>query len=187
VGDRQVTAELERLLYRRHHATGGDGPSVFGLHVKGLGAGLGTSEFDAVALHTWGSRNHRLDIFEIKASRADLLTELRKPEKWQPARELADHFWLVTGPRVVRDIRELPREWGWLEASTGFHRLIERREPVRLGSSDMPLPRSFVVSMFLAECSIPGKFVRKTTASIRDLDAPDPVQEALLDVGSDGR
>ncbi len=181
MSDRIITADLERLLYRRHHMTGGDGPSVFGLHVKGLGAGLGTSEFDAVALHVWGSRDHRLDIFEIKASRSDLLAELRKPTKWLPARELADRFWLVTAPGVVRDMREIPSEWGLLEASKGFHRLIERRQPTRLENSDAPLPRSFVVSMFLAECAIPGKFARKTTASIRDLDPPEPVQVSLLE------
>jgi hypothetical protein len=47
-----------------------------------------------------------------------LLRELRDPGKSVPWTSWADRFWLVAPRGVVRDIGELPNDWGLLEAGS---------------------------------------------------------------------
>jgi hypothetical protein len=86
-------------------------------HVR-AGAGWNGSTIDALAVGLWSSTKHEIHAFEVKCSRADLLRELRDPGKSVPWTSWADRFWLVAPRGVVRDIGELPNDWGLLEAGS---------------------------------------------------------------------
>jgi hypothetical protein len=76
--------------------------------------------------------------FEIKASRADWLTELRAPDKAEAFKPYMDHWWLVvTDPRIVRD-GELPEDWGLLVVVGD--RLRQIKAAPKLRSQPMPKP-----------------------------------------------
>jgi len=53
--------------------------------------------------------------FEIKTSRSDWLSELRKPGKAEATVCYCDRFWVVTPKDLIKP-GELPPTWGWLTA-----------------------------------------------------------------------
>jgi len=177
MSDRAKTAELERLLYRKHtkaakHPVNQTGSHIFALQVAN-DAALPVSHFDAVAMHIHAGKRFILDIFEIKASRSDLKRELDKPDKSWAARELADRIWLVT-PKGLSEGMDLPDHWGLLEATPNFTRLMTvKPAPVlrELGGwhDPRPIPRGFFVSMLQAEAHIPGKRPRKSSSSLAEI------------------
>jgi hypothetical protein len=76
---------------------------------------------DALAVCMWGGA-WRIHGFELKASRADWLRELRHPEKAAPIKLFcASWFLVVMAPwkRTVMSLTELPDRWGLLEIGTG--------------------------------------------------------------------
>lgn len=77
-------------------------------------AGLDSKRrLDAVAFGFWpGKHGLQLHSFEIKVSRADLLRELKKPEKAREAARYCDTVSLVVPETVTVDVKELPKEWG---------------------------------------------------------------------------
>ena len=178
MSDADVTVQLEQLLYRRHRTSSGNagGTHVFGLHVRN-GAGFATTEFDAVAMHTWQSKRHLLDIFEIKASRGDLLRELKDPDKSAPALALADRFWLVIPAGIDKGL-DIPPEWGILAASSGLAQLRTQRQAKRLHDRgpEPVLTRSFVVALFHAESTIPGKNKRWSNKSLTMFEQLTPLE-----------
>lgn len=66
-------------------------------------------------------------VHEIKVSRADLLSDLRKPNKGQAYRALASQCWYVVGAGVA-DLRDVPAEFGLME-STGDGLTVLRPAP----------------------------------------------------------
>lgn len=76
---------------------------------------IGTKQrIDAVAVGMWGSRtNHEIRGYEIKVSRADLLSELRDPGKAAAGVAQCDSWWLALAEAsLLRDSDEVPDEWG---------------------------------------------------------------------------
>lgn len=69
---------------------------------------------DAVAVGLWARTEHVIHGFELKATRADLLAELKDPEKSEPARRLCDRWWLVLADKDLIKPGELPDGWGLL-------------------------------------------------------------------------
>lgn len=63
-----------------------------------------------------GERRIQLHGHEIKVSRGDWLTELRKPEKAQVWKQYCDRWWLVAPVGIVQP-SELPDGWGLLVPS----------------------------------------------------------------------
>lgn len=115
--DREKTARLYRLLKQRHLGGSGQNGDAWAYFEEvrnktGYGAGPERSA-DAVAMSLWPSRGLLLHGFEVKASRADWLRELRDPSKADAFIRYCDHWWLVTEPDVVED-GELPPTWGHL-------------------------------------------------------------------------
>lgn len=117
-----------------------------------------------VVLPDWDGHERRLDAmawghnprtgFEIvgveaKTSRADLITELKNPAKWEAARRVCDRFYLVLGsPHIVVDGDPVPNEWGTLMSSEGGA-LYEGRSARRLhlhGRERPPVERHVVAS-----------------------------------------
>jgi hypothetical protein len=66
-------------------------------------------------------------VHEIKVSRADLLSDLRKPGKGQAYRALASQCWYVVGAEVA-GLHDVPAEFGLME-STGEGLVVLRPAP----------------------------------------------------------
>lgn len=71
---------------------------------------------DAVAVGLWANTDHLVHGFEIKASRADLVKELRDPQKSEAARLVCDRWWLVLADRKLLGDEQPPDGWGVLAA-----------------------------------------------------------------------
>lgn len=85
---------------------------------------------DAVAVGLWQRTEHLVHGFEIKATRADLLTELKDPDKSEPARRLCDRWWLVLAHKELIKVGELPEGWGLLCASGRGLRVLVQPAPL---------------------------------------------------------
>lgn len=72
---------------------------------------------DGLAMSLYPSRGLYLHGFEVKCSIGDLQTELKNPDK---AEEIAKycHFWWIVTPKDMIDPKELPENWGLLEADS---------------------------------------------------------------------
>lgn len=68
---------------------------------------------DAVAMNLWPSRGAAVHGFECKISRADWLSELRKPEKADPIARFCEYWWIVAPKDIIKP-GELPETWGHL-------------------------------------------------------------------------
>lgn len=69
---------------------------------------------DAIAMSTWEGRGLELHGFELKASRADWLRELKAPEKAEAFSAYCERWWIVASDRDVVLDGELPPAWGLL-------------------------------------------------------------------------
>lgn len=78
---------------------------------QGTGAHAGRRA-DAVAFSLWPSRGLYLTGFEIKTHRGDWRNEVRTPEKADAIGRFCRHWYLVTGPDVVKPLDILPATWG---------------------------------------------------------------------------
>jgi hypothetical protein len=81
----------------------------------GVGYGKDSEQrFDAWAIsYQKGNRNKSV-VYEIKASRGDLLSELSKPKKRRPGLLFSNEFYFVT-PKGLCKITEIPPETGLIE------------------------------------------------------------------------
>lgn len=80
---------------------------------SGTGAQMG-GYADAVAYSLYPSMQHEIHGFEIKISRSDFLSEMKKPEKAAQTMQFCDRWWLVA-PKGVAHKDELPKSWGFYE------------------------------------------------------------------------
>jgi len=69
---------------------------------------------DGLAMNMWPSRGLALHGFEIKVTRSDWRTELRKPRKAEASFKHVDFWWLVVGNADIVKPDELPKGWGLL-------------------------------------------------------------------------
>lgn len=98
---------------------------------------------DAMAMSLWPSRGLELHGFEVKASRADWLGELKNPAKAEEIAAFCDRWWLVVGDKEIVKPAELPPTWGlMIPRGTG---LIAVTEAPKLDAT--PLDRLFVASL----------------------------------------
>lgn len=112
---------------------------------------------DMIAMDMYPGTGNALHGHEVKVSRSDWLSELRKPEKWLPFSEVVDYWWVVAPPNVMK-LEELPENWGLMVlGNTG---LRAKRSAPRLnfdaGTSlqahrtARPLPKGFAASLVRA-------------------------------------
>lgn len=85
---------------------------------------------DAVAVGMWTRTEHLVHGFEIKASRSDLVKELRDPQKSEPARRLCDRWWLVLADQKLLGDDPVPDGWGVLYASGRGLRVLTQAAPI---------------------------------------------------------
>lgn len=116
------------------------------------GTGWGWSRSaDAVAFGLYLSRGHEVHVFECKASRADFLQEMRKPEKAMI--EEADRIFLVIPTGLVKK-SEVPANWGLIHVSRkgdGYRLRTTKQAPLLHGDEmwNRPLPKEFVAAMLV--------------------------------------
>lgn len=83
---------------------------------------------DAVAFGLWPSHGHKIEGIEIKVSRSDFLSEMKKPQKSAPVYQYCHHWWLAV-PKGLVDKAELPPTWGLLEL-TGDRLVAKVKAPL---------------------------------------------------------
>lgn len=71
-------------------------------------------QIDGYGVSLWHSRNFRAVAYEMKATRADFLSELRQPEKRKAALSVSHQFFFVT-PRKLASPNEIPDPCGLIE------------------------------------------------------------------------
>lgn len=82
-----------------------------------IGTGFGVyadQRIDAFAMHLHPSKGMAKVAYEIKVSRGDFLSELKKPTKRKMALLFSDYFYFAT-PRGLVSLEELPPECGLIE------------------------------------------------------------------------
>lgn len=102
----------------------------------------GRRSADAIAMNLWPSRGLLVEGFEIKVSRSDWLSELRKPAKAEVIATYCDRWWLATVPGIVKD-GELPVSWGLMELEGA--KLVRKVQAPTL--EPKPLDRGFMAAM----------------------------------------
>lgn len=114
---------------------------------SGWKRGLGRVRFaDALALNLYPSQGCRLEGFEMKMARVDLVNELRRPEKAAAVKRYCDRWWLVARAGIyVQD--EVPDDWGILAWQAPLPLQVVRRAPKLYPEA---WPREFVAGMVRA-------------------------------------
>lgn len=107
MGTGQVEVALE-------HRYAGDAWALFFEVRNGTGYSRRTRSADALAMSLWPSRGLELHGHEIKASRSDWLSELKKPDKAEEICRFCDRWWVVVGDAEIVKDGELPPTWGLL-------------------------------------------------------------------------
>jgi len=103
----------------------------------------GNRTADCLAMATWPSRGCSLYGFEIKASRTDVLKELKSPQKADGVKKFCDRWYLVLSNSDLIKASEVPKAWG-LIVPHGTGLKISKEAPA---SKPKRWPREFVASM----------------------------------------
>lgn len=138
-------ADIVALLRKRYCQDAGNGPAAVLIPQVRNAAGFdATRTADALAMQLWPSRGLHLEGFEIKCSRADVLKELKQPEKAEVIARWCERWWLVIADASFLKDGELPAEWGLL-VRHGSRLICQKEAPVR----DVPkeLPKTFLAAL----------------------------------------
>jgi len=98
---------------------------------------------DAVAVGIWPSRGYTIEGVEIKVSRSDWLSELKKPEKADEIAKYCDRWWIAVGDDSIVKAGELPPTWGLLMLRGD--KLVQSTQAPMLKPE--PAPRSFLAAI----------------------------------------
>jgi len=85
---------------------------------------------DAIAMNLYPSRGLEIIGFEIKASRADWLRELKNPDKAEEIGKFCDRWYVVVGDKDIVKPGELPAGWG-LIAPRGNGLIVSTEAPAK--------------------------------------------------------
>lgn len=133
------THEIKALLAEKYKA-----PEYALLFEVGNGtAGNKSRSADAVAMSLWPSRGLHLIGFEIKASRADWLNELKNPEKSDAVGKYCDYWYLVVGDKKIVQDGELPLGWGLISPRGEGLAVVKEAEKIEC----LPVNRSFLAGL----------------------------------------
>lgn len=173
-----TTADLKAALMSRYS---GDAWALFWEVPDGTGRYKDRTA-DAVAMSLWPSRGLDLHGFEVKASRADWLKELKQPDKAESICRYCDYWWIVAARDVVKE-GELPPTWGLLVLNG--RGLVQSVVAPRL--TPEPIDRGFMAGLCRAACKSVAKEDQKLLAAARQAGfdegqkaASKPTGDALL-------
>ena len=91
--------------------------------------GCSDRRYDFVAMNCYDSNNYRIEVVEIKVSKADLRHELMESEKHTIIFEEIDYYWLAA-PEEIIDMSIIPPKWGVYAVKDG--KLVTKRKPICL-------------------------------------------------------
>lgn len=133
------STQHEQLIHRlqgRHQQRGPNGKLrwlfIPNLRVEtGFGKSWAHSPqtLDAWAMDTWPGGGYQMITYEVKVSRADFLSETRKPGKRQSGLGLSTHFYFVV-PAGMVEPDEIPEETGLIYMHPNISRVV-RKAPKR--------------------------------------------------------
>lgn len=134
---------------------------------------------DFLAVNCWPSKRFVVHGHEVKVSRSDWLSELRKPGKSFFSKRHCDFWWLAAAEGVAK-MEEVPEGWGFIEISST--RTTVKIKPERLRDT---CPRSEINDpMYYARMDF-AMMARRYTYARADRDAlidavdnPDPYLNA---------
>jgi hypothetical protein len=139
-----MTSDQVKALLNDKYSLGDECLIAFEVN-EGTGSSAGR-RIDAIAMSLWPSKDYKIIGFEIKVSRADWLNELKQPEKSFPIAQFCDEFYLVA-PAGVLGIDEIPKTWGYIQASEKSL-LTKIRAPKREAiQTDRPFMASLIRSL----------------------------------------
>ena len=104
----------------------------------GTGYAAGSERYlDAYIVECYPSSPMRRIAIEIKVSRSDFASEIKKPLKRDPAMRISNQFYFAA-PAGLLKVAELPAECGLIEVADG-RALIVEEAPVREATISLPL------------------------------------------------
>ncbi len=95
---------------------------------------------DGIAFNLYRSQKFKRIAFEIKASRADFLREIKRPEKREAAMRYSHEFYFVAGPGVLFP-SEVPADCGYMVLGDAGGVRIRKHAELRKAE---PLPEDFI-------------------------------------------
>jgi hypothetical protein len=136
MSDRAITQDL-MIRLERHYIKPSD-PLPGGVFVTEVGFnGGGTRRCDAIYVGFTGSSGRMMVGHEVKASRADWLSELAKPGKADEWADQCHQWWIVAAPGVVK-LDELPNGWGLMEPGTKTRTRLTIRAQAKTHADRVP-------------------------------------------------
>ena len=153
-----MSESMKQAIRDRHRYSGG---LLFFELRSNTGYACGEPQrIDAFHMHEVPSKLLMRTAYEIKVSRADFLSEIRKPVKRRFALRVSNRFYFVA-PSGLISVEEVPQECGLLEVGIPGERPGAIRETVPAPFRDTPPPTwGFVTSIARAL----GKSVEETEA-----------------------
>jgi hypothetical protein len=135
-----MKSEDIRLRLRNYFPTG-EWALMF--EVLDATGGHASRSCDAVAMNTWPSRGLAIHGIEIKVSRSDWLSELKKPAKAEAIAKFCDYWWLAAPKEIVK-FGELPEGWGMIAPNGNSMRVVRQAAK---NEHAVPPTRMFVASV----------------------------------------
>ena len=108
---------------------------------------------DAIVCSCWPSRGLWLAGIEVKVSRSDWLSELRKPAKSAEIQGYCRYWW-VAAPEGVVLPSEVPDAWGWLEVYPNRKRDRYKVKKQAPQLEEKPLTMAFVASVIRSQAKV---------------------------------
>lgn len=111
-----------------------------------IGGGYGKDSeqrLDGFAIAYAPSKQNRAIVYEVKVSRSDFMSEIKKPIKRRRGLAYSNEFYFVCPQGMVK-VEEVPPECGLIEVSEQGDLLITTKAPFR---DTFPLPRNFIASV----------------------------------------
>lgn len=130
--DRSKSGEVVEALRRRFSSDGGEW--------------LTWEEWqriDLFAIYCWSEKRYQRVAVEVKTSRPDFLSEIRRPSKRQRALDLSHEFYFAT-PKGLVAPHEIPAECGLIEVQPNGRTRVVVKAPLR---QPRPLRMSEVISL----------------------------------------
>lgn len=152
MSDVDLTHSVMQALRQRHPVRDAVGATrgVLLEEVRNSTGFSATRSCDAMAFEFWPSAGLHITGYEVKASRADWLRELKDPEKAFTFSRYCDFWWVAAASKDVVQLEELPPMWGLLvlNAKGKLHPVVGAKQlPAE------PMSRAVLMSVIRAACS----------------------------------
>lgn len=122
---------------------------------------------DALAMSLWPSRGLSLTGMEIKVSRSDWHRERQQPQKAETIAAYCDYWTLVTAPKVVLDMTEIPPAWGWMEYDG--QRFTTHKNPEKTEAKE--IGRTFLAALLRRAHKTDEEVIAAEVAREREIEA----------------